>query len=165
MEQNSGEVLHFRQRKRKIFCRFLSFVPIYGHSQHFSFFYYCSGAFPGVCGRGRGICESSGGMWEGAGCEVRDLGGIVYFATGICSFCWVLRRRSAGFAGFSVLRGRREQGRVDFFGRGFRVGREDYVRTVTSSSQRIKGTFLYVSCREDYVRPRLSSRRKNGDFR
>ena len=34
---------------------------------------------------------------EGSGREVRDLGGIVYFATGICSFCRVLRGRSAGF--------------------------------------------------------------------
>ena len=47
-----------------------------------------------------------GRLVEGSGCEVRDLGGIVYFATGICSFCWVLRGRSAGFAGFSVLRGK-----------------------------------------------------------
>ena len=53
-----------------------------------------------------GWWEGSGCMWEGSGCEVRDLGGIVYFATGICSFCRVLRGRSAGFAGFSVLRGR-----------------------------------------------------------
>ena len=143
MEQNSGEVLHFRQRKRKTFCRFLSFVPIYGHSQHFSFFYYRAVRFRVFVGKfGRfagefGVFVGGGGVFvggvrrfvgefgrlvEGSGCEVRDLGGIVYFATGICSFCRVLRGRSAGFAGFSVLRGRREQGRGDFFGRGLRVG-------------------------------------------
>ena len=63
---------------------------------------------------------------------------------------------------FRYFAGDRDRGGWTFsgeaFGWGFRVGREDYVRTVTSSSQRIKGTFLYVSCREDYVsRPRLSS--------
>ena len=73
------------------------------------------------CFSGR-LWEGSGCLWEGSGCEVPDLGGIVYFATGICSFCWVLRGRSAGFAGFSVLRGRREQGWVDFFRRDFQAG-------------------------------------------
>ena len=110
------------------------------------------------------VRERSGCSWERSGCEVRDLGGIVYFATGICSFCWVLRGRSAGFAGFSVLRGRREQGRVDFFrwgfrvglsggafGWGFRVGREDYVSRPRLSSQRGNGDFRWFFGREDFV--------------
>ena len=44
----------------------------------------------------QGKCWETRGQRQG-GARSTGLGGIVYFATGICSFCWVLRGRSAGY--------------------------------------------------------------------